>query len=62
MAIVTISILFFIYGLDKSLAIGILLMLLFSWWGGYYIPKKENNKQIKKLETELKENQTRKDV
>ena len=48
--IVAISVMFFVYNLDKSLAIGFLLMLPFSWWIGYYLPKKENNKKIKELE------------
>ena len=48
--IVAISVMFFLYNLDKSLAIGFLLMLPFSWWIGYYLPKKENNKKIKELE------------
>ena len=38
------------YELDKTISIGFLVLLPFSWWIGYYIPKKENNKKIKKLE------------
>lgn len=48
--IVFISILFFVYELDKTISIGFLVLLPFSWWIGYYIPKKENDKKIKKLE------------
>lgn len=48
--VVTISILFFVYDLDRTLAIGLLIVLPFSWWIGYYIPKEENNKKIKELE------------
>ena len=48
--IVAISIIFFVYELDKAIAIGFLLVLPFSWWIGYYIPKKENDKKIKELE------------
>ena len=48
--IVVISILFFVYELDTTMAIGILVFLPFSWWIGYYIPKKENDKKIKELE------------
>ena len=48
--IVVISILFFVYELDKTMSIGFLVLLPFSWWIGYYIPKKENDKKIKKLE------------
>ena len=48
--IVVISILFFVYELDKTISIGFLVLLPFSWWIGYYIPKKENDKKIKKLE------------
>ncbi len=48
--IVFISILFFVYELDKAIAIGFLALLPFSWWIGYYIPKKENDKKIKELE------------
>ena len=47
---IVISILFFVYELDKTLAIGILLCLPISWLIGYYIPKKENDKKIKELE------------
>ena len=46
--IVVISILFFVYELDKTISIGFLVLLPFSWWIGYYIPKKENDKKIKK--------------
>ena len=48
--VVTISILFFVYDLDRTLAIGLLVVLPFSWWIGYYIPKEENDKKIKELE------------
>ena len=47
--IVAISITFFVYELDKAIAIGFLALLPFSWWIGYYIPKKENDKKIKEL-------------
>lgn len=48
--IIVISIVFFVYKLDKAIAIGFLILLPFSWWIGYYIPKKENDKKIKVLE------------
>ena len=48
--IVVISILFFVYELDKAISVGFLVLLPFSWWIGYYIPKKENDKKIKELE------------
>ena len=48
--IVSISILFFVFELDKTISIGFILFLPFSWWIGYYIPKKENDKKIKELE------------
>lgn len=48
--VVTISILFFVYDIDRTLAIGLLVVLPFSWWIGYYIPKEENDKKIKELE------------
>lgn len=48
--IIAISILFFVYELDKTIAISFLVFLPFSWWIGYYIPKKENDKKIKELE------------
>ena len=48
--IVVISILFFVYELDKTISIGFLVWLPFSWWIGYDIPKKENDKKIKELE------------
>lgn len=48
--IISISILFFVYDLDKDPAIGMIAVLPFSWWIGYYIPKEENNKKIKELE------------
>ena len=51
--VVTISIIFFIFELDLTVAIGILFMLPFSWWIGYFIPKDENNKKIKELESKL---------
>ena len=47
--IVAVSIVFFVYELDKAIAIGSLALLPFSWWIGYYIPKKENDKKIKEL-------------
>lgn len=47
--IVAISTIFFMLELDKSIAIGFLFLLPFSWWIGYYIPKKENDKKIKEL-------------
>jgi uncharacterized membrane protein len=52
--IVVISILFFVYELDKTISIGCLVLLPFSWWIGYYIPKKENDKKIKELEKKMK--------
>ena len=51
--VVIISIIFFIFELDLTVAIGILFMLPFSWWIGYFIPKDENNKKIKELESKL---------
>ena len=48
--IVFISILFFVYELDNAISVGFLVLLPFSWWIGYYIPKKENDKKIKKIE------------
>ena len=48
--IVVISILFFVYELDKTMSIGFLVLLPFSWWIGYYIPKKENDKKKNKSE------------
>lgn len=65
--VVTISILFFVYDLDRTLAIGLLIVLPFSWWilgdskGGkliiYYLEKDvEKNIEIsfsKKLIKEL---------
>ena len=48
--IVVISILFFVYELDNTISVGLLVLLPFSWWIGYYIPKKENDKKIKELE------------
>ena len=48
--LVVISILFFVYELDNTIAVGFLVFLPFSWWIGYYIPKKENDKKIKELE------------
>ena len=52
--IIVISILFFVYELDKTISIGYLVLLPFSWWIGYYIPKKENDIKIKKLEEKIK--------
>ena len=43
--IVVISILFF-----NTISVGLLVLLPYSWWIGYYIPKKENDKKIKKIE------------
>ena len=48
--IVVISILFFVYELDNTISVGLLVLLPYSWWIGYYIPKKENDKKIKELE------------
>ncbi len=48
--IVTISIIFFVFELDKVIAIVALTLLPFSWLIGYFIPKKENDKKIKELE------------
>ena len=48
--IIFISILFFIFDLDKKIAISFILMLPFSWYIGYYIPKKENDRKINDLE------------
>ena len=51
--VVAISILFFVYDLDKVVSIGFLALLPFSWWIGYYVPKKENDKKIKELQLKL---------
>ena len=48
--VVAISTVFFVCELDKAVAMGFLALLPFSWWIGYYIPKKENEKEINKLE------------
>lgn len=53
-AVVAISIVFFVCKLDKVVAMGFLALLPFSWWIGYYIPKKENEKEINKLEKHSK--------
>ena len=52
--IISISILFFVFELDKAISIGFIILLPFSWWIGYYIPKKENDKKIKELEKTIK--------
>ena len=53
-AVVAISIVLFVCKLDKVVAMGFLALLPFSWWIGYYIPKKENEKEINKLEKHSK--------
>ena len=45
--IIVISILFFVYELDKTISIGFLLLLPFFWCIGYYILNIENDKKSK---------------
>lgn len=52
--IILLSVVFFVYELDKTMAISFLIWLPFSWWIGYYLPKEENDKKIKELEKIIK--------